>query len=157
MWNEQTIQQLEEWIRLGWSSGRIADAMQVTRNAVIGKVHRMGFSKLRPPRPPAQYADRWRNGNDGHGWKRWRKPQLKLLPNAAPVKALSKWITFWELTPTTCRWPSENQHKGAYRYCGCQSWGDSPYCEWHASIGTITISNKSSDIVRRLLSKGTPV
>ena len=43
MWDEETIERMRVMVDNGLSSGRIAKVLGITRNAVIGKVIRMGF------------------------------------------------------------------------------------------------------------------
>ncbi|HAC01671.1 MAG TPA: GcrA cell cycle regulator, partial [Brevundimonas sp.] len=50
VWTEDRIARLKTLWPLGWSAQRIADALgeDVTRSAVLGKVHRMKLSAGRP-------------------------------------------------------------------------------------------------------------
>lgn len=44
-WNSERIEQLKRCFQAGLSSSQIAREMGVTRNAVIGKVNRLGLSR----------------------------------------------------------------------------------------------------------------
>lgn len=52
-WTDERIALLKQlWTRDGLSAGQIAATLGVTRNAVIGKVHRLGLVQpYSPPRP----------------------------------------------------------------------------------------------------------
>ena len=54
VWTEDRIARLKTLWSLGWSAQRIADTLgeDVTRSAVLGKVHRMQLSVRRSPASP---------------------------------------------------------------------------------------------------------
>src|SRR5437899_11692039 len=53
-WMEQRIDQLRSCVAAGMTCSEIAATIGVTRNAVIGKIHRLGLSSGRPAGAPAR-------------------------------------------------------------------------------------------------------
>ena len=90
----------------------MVERLGITRNAIIGKLHRLGLSVARVRNP---------------------KPEM-----AAPEEPLEKparvGITFMELTPHTCRWPLGDPQQPGFAYCGDVSLDGCPYCVVHAKI-----------------------
>ena len=48
-WTPERVEQLQSFVGAGLSCSQIAAQIGVTRNAVIGKIHRLGLSPVRPP------------------------------------------------------------------------------------------------------------
>ena len=44
-WSDERIAALVQYRRRGWSASRISEALGTTRNAVLGKLHRLGMCK----------------------------------------------------------------------------------------------------------------
>lgn len=56
-WTEPRIDRLKALLAEGLGASEIALALGgVTRNAIIGKTHRLGLAGRRPPSPPGQRA-----------------------------------------------------------------------------------------------------
>jgi hypothetical protein len=134
----------------------------VSRNAVIGKVHRLKLIRQQqlthflqsPTRIPTgrKPLARWRSKQKPLA--RWRQTHPQEPP--VPVIPDSLWVDFGMLDANSCRWPSNEKILGAFRFCGCPKIPDSPYCAYHTSVGVVQITNKSSDIVKRLQRDGIP-
>jgi len=53
-WTAERIEQLRSFVVTGLTCSQIAAEIGVTRNAVIGKIHRLGLSPARPAGAPAR-------------------------------------------------------------------------------------------------------
>src|ERR1700688_4688241 len=53
-WTAERIERLRHCVGSGLNCSRIAAEIGVTRNAVIGKIHRLGLSAARPAGAPAR-------------------------------------------------------------------------------------------------------
>ena len=53
-WNPERVEQLRNFVVAGLTCSQIAAEIGVTRNAVIGKIHRLGLSPGRPAAVPAR-------------------------------------------------------------------------------------------------------
>ena len=69
-WTDQRTQRLTDLWRAGKSAREVADALGVTRNAVIGKLHRLGLS-----------------GDPAHASARPSKPRRERRPRAVVVRS----------------------------------------------------------------------
>lgn len=48
-WTDDVVERLQDFVERGWSAGLIAQELGTTRNAVTGKVHRLGLTTLQKP------------------------------------------------------------------------------------------------------------
>jgi GcrA cell cycle regulator len=140
-WSEAADAQLRKLYGDGLSASQIAAEIGggVTRNAVIGKVHRLGLSGR--PKPVSS--------NKG-GWKKrraWKPPvrvgaAAKGGPDLIPVEPKEPTVelaipieerkTILQLTEHTCRWPIGDVGDEDFHFCGRQPKPGLVYCEHHA-------------------------
>lgn len=167
-WNEQKIQMLKDMWGNGYSASEIAKRLGgMTRNAVIGKAHRLKLSS-RPS--PIRREDEGGVSVAGLGGsvlptmksarKRVMLRPLPTVPVPATVKALPNreaTTTFRSLEPLKrvegiavtkagdrhCRWPVGDPRSPDFRFCGCTAHEGLPYCVDHARVAYQNISRKS--------------
>lgn len=120
------------WNQDGMSAREIADRLGVSRGAVLGKVHRMGWSGTvkKPARPNTGNRAR-KTPSKGPDRPPLRKEpginDLVPLPTDPSYEAA---VTLMELKPHHCKWPISGP--GMTRYCGCAKVSSSnPYCDTH--------------------------
>lgn len=128
-WPDDRIAALKGRWAEGASASIIAKELGITRNAVIGKVHRLGLEarKKHPAggRPPSAH-------------KRVYKPVLKLVPPlvADELIPIEQRKHFLDLTPKCCRWPVGDPRSGFWDgdlfFCGADAAEGKPYCSSHA-------------------------
>src|SRR6202007_292560 len=118
-WTDDRIEQLKKLWEGGLSASQIAAELgNVTRNAVIGKVHRLGLSGR--AKSPSSAAPRPRKPRSHSHMLRMAPPSMRghtalahafeydvaeepeLLDNVIPI---GQRRTILELTEETCRWP----------------------------------------------------
>jgi GcrA cell cycle regulator len=150
-----------------WTDGRSASEVareltekfgeERTRNAVLGKLHRMKAPTHSTPQrkkhtPPAMSSksniraprkvntDRSRAGKDnavGASIVRrvLKRSPVPLLPKPLPVVVESVWpariITLLDLDAHTCRFPIGDPLAADFTFCGCEPQPGKPYCPAH--------------------------
>ncbi len=152
-WNDERVEQLKKLWTEGLSASQIASRIGgVTRNAVIGKVHRLGLSgrattsRMKTHRPrqrmagnnvkrPAAAAAKPRFAQTGN-------PALRALyqPEAEPYVPVAEEIviplaerkTIQTLVECSCRWPIGDPQLADFHFCGKNKVPGLPYCEFHA-------------------------
>lgn len=142
-WSSERIEELKRCFEAGLSSSQIARELGVTRNAVIGKMSRLGLS--RPRDAAARHFEQKRAGKLAHP-KRPRLPvftQRALLTaafSAAPALADAPAIhdgrgcTLLELGHGKCRWPIDHPGGEDVFFCGNEPVRGLPYCAGHARL-----------------------
>ena len=116
-WTDDRIKQLKGLWEKGLSASQIATELGegITRNAVIGKAHRLGLKSRPSPLkavPPAK-------------------------PAPKPVKekpAAEEKITILTLTERICKWPIGHPGEPDFHFCGKKSQPGQPYCQKHADM-----------------------
>jgi GcrA cell cycle regulator len=157
-WTDERVELLRQLWLDGKSASQISAelGLGVTRNAVIGKVHRLGLSgrakstssaaprvRQRPaPTPRTSMAGR-PNGSGGGHMVRGNTAlafSMDTAINAQPVfhedvvVPMSLRVTIVDLKEAMCRWPLGDPATPEFRYCGIQSAGTKPYCAHHGRL-----------------------
>jgi GcrA cell cycle regulator len=140
MWTDERVDQLQQlWLR-GLSASKIAaDLGGVTRNAVIGKVHRLGLegrtmtSRIKPPKPQRSSPKR----RLAQRAQALRLPPPSTLEAPTPLPAphaddVAR-VSLDKLEADHCRWPcASHVNNETPQYCGEQRVRGS-YCAGHAA------------------------
>jgi len=145
-WTDDRVETLKKLWADGLSASQIAREMGegVTRNAIIGKVHRLKLSgratPSRPPRPRAKPAPKPRlaaAGTQPRANPATVRQGAPVAPPSPPLepKALpnGEFATVLTLTNHICKWPIGDPATPEFRFCGRKSRAGSPYCETHAA------------------------
>jgi GcrA cell cycle regulator len=147
-WTDERVETLKRLWTEGLSASQIAAELgSVTRNAVIGKVHRLGLSGR--AKSPASAAPRQRKarphtimrvaqrpavrGNTAlaPAFEYEVEPQQEVVNNVVPM---GQRRTLLELTEATCRWPVGDPGNPDFYFCGGQTVSCLPYCTHHSRI-----------------------
>jgi GcrA cell cycle regulator len=125
-WTDTRIAELQGYIESKYSASRAAIELGITRNAAIGKAHRLGLhfhsesircNKFRNKQKPIAKAVP----------TVWKAIKLPPPPKPAPEPNALR-ISFEALSVGTCRWPVGEY---PYAYCGHPPVESKPYCEGH--------------------------
>jgi GcrA cell cycle regulator len=147
-WTDDRVEQLKKLWEGGLSASQIAAELgNVTRNAVIGKVHRLGLSgrakspssaapRPRKPRPAQQMVRVSRpvaRGNTAlaHDYQVEMEPDPISVDNVIPI---SQRLQLIELNDATCHWPVGDPSSTDFYFCGGRAVAGQPYCSHHARI-----------------------
>ena len=147
-WTDERVELLKKLWSDGLSASQIAAELgSVTRNAVIGKVHRLGLSgrakspsssapRQRKPRAPSHVMRVSRpsmRGNTAlaHAYDYDLEPEPELIENVIPI---GQRRTLLELTEATCRWPIGDPGTPEFFFCGGNTLTGLPYCAYHSRI-----------------------
>jgi len=147
-WTDERVEMLKKLWSDGLSASQIAAELGgITRNAVIGKVHRLGLSgrakspsSAAPrPRKPRTHTHMLRvarpamRGNTAlaHAFEYEIAEEPEMLDNVIPI---GQRRTILELTEDTCRWPIGDPGSTDFFFCGGQSLTGVPYCTYHSRV-----------------------
>lgn len=147
-WTEDRVATLTKLWADGLSASQIAKQLGgVTRNAVIGKVHRLGLSgRAKPSRPkpaktqPAPRTTAKRKPARAQAKQAASKPTPARLPVSTepPLKAKplkdGSYATILTLTDHMCKFPIGDPTADEFRFCGRKTEPDEPYCTPHSMV-----------------------
>ena len=142
-WTEERVELLKKLWADGLSASQIAAELGgITRNAVIGKVHRLGLSGR--AKSPSSSVPRQRKprssgmmrvprsairGNTALAYDYAVEPEPELIE--IPIEQRK---TLLQLNEATCHWPVGDPGSPDFFFCGGQSNEGSPYCNYHSRV-----------------------
>ena len=145
-WTDDRVELLKKLWGEGLSASQIAGRLGgVTRNAVIGKVHRLGLSgratttRIKSTRPRTRTSTVKRISKPR--FAQVGNPALRSLyqgegePFAAPVEEieipLAERKSLQDLLEDSCRWPIGDPQHADFHFCNKNKVPGLPYCEHH--------------------------
>ena len=163
-WTAKAIDLLRALWAEGHSTAEIGRRMGVTKNAIVGKAHRLDL----PARPsPIRKQDAT---GAAHAAALRRKPvreagrmatrpvpvQAPPAPSAPPAPALSASAPsapvaaaavrpFPRASLRSCCWPIGEPGTREFRFCGAEADPGRPYCAEHAAIAYVRVRDRRSD------------
>ncbi len=122
VWSEERLEMLSRMWSEGLPISRIGSELGVTRNAVVGKVHRLGLPKRQSP------------------IQRSSEPVEPARREPSHL-ATTVWVR------NRCNWPIGDPQASDFHFCGDPIQEGRPYCEAHCAIAYTTYSRNRSDAV----------
>lgn len=118
-WTDERIELLKRLWEKGLSASQIAEELGegVTRNAVIGKAHRLGLKS----RPSPVKADA-------------PKKAAAAAPKKPKVVTKPKRVTLLDLSDKICKWPHGHPGEEDFHFCGKPVQPGFPYCPEHCGV-----------------------
>lgn len=156
-WTDERVELLRKLWSEGLSASQIAAQLGgVSRNAVIGKVHRLKLSSRGRAAPPQARQKKAKTtapkaGKPAAAPSR-PSPQtvgataLKVEYDAVPavrpatrpdngiVVPISRRLKLIELSEKTCKWPNGDPLSEEFHFCGNDPAETGPYCGYHARL-----------------------
>jgi len=117
VWTQERIESLGVlWVE-GLSTAEIGRRLGVSKNAVVGKAHRLSLT----PRPsPVKIIP---------GQVRQKKPVARLVEPVGP----------------TCSWPLGHPGEKGFHFCGANPLAGKPYCSEHAAVAYVRPKSHGSN------------
>ena len=139
-WNEQNVSRLRELWDQGLPTAQIGKLLGFTKNAVVGKAHRIGLERRPSPiRRTAVKPDR----------KKARSPIMPKLNfentveeknNLSSVNKIFHPVMkniFSNSSKRVCEWPQGHPDEVDFHFCGKERFEDKPYCLHHCSVAYV--------------------
>ncbi|PHP65479.1 GcrA cell cycle regulator [Zhengella mangrovi] len=162
-WTDERVELLKKLWAEGLSASQIASQLGgVSRNAVIGKVHRLKLSGRGRPTASPQRQKKSARPAAAAGKPATQRPSTS-VPRSAPMTSganalkadydmdvmveelpvirssevvvpISRKLELTELTERTCKWPIGDPLAEDFHFCGNDSGESGPYCAYHARL-----------------------
>ena len=139
-WDNDNVSRLKELWDQGLPTAQIGKLLGFTKNAVVGKAHRIGLERRPSPiRRTAVKPDR----------KKARSPVMPKLnfENKLIEEKVSKIKSttfhppvnniFSKNAKRGCEWPEGHPDEASFHFCGKERFDDKPYCLEHCAIAYI--------------------
>ena len=131
-WNDEKVGKLKELWGKGNTASQIAEIIGgISRNAVIGKAHRLNLSAKIKTRA-ANIGNRITSNNQNNldKLKRGRKSKFKSLIIEKDFEPENP-KQLEELDENSCKWPIGHPNEKSFYFCGRSSLKDFSYCKLH--------------------------
>ena len=146
-WTPEKEEKLKELWKKGYSGSQIANMLgDTTRNAVIGKAHRLKLEARTISKKHRSKINTEKNNSENKTQKLGRKARFKALlldKNFEPENPKK----IEELTDKTCRWPIGHPYEEKFYFCGRTAIDKFPYCKLHLIYAYQPKNAKEEDIV----------
>ncbi len=142
-WSPERIAELTRLWNEGLATSEIGKRLGISKNAVVGKAHRLHLS-ARPspirrvimrsamPRPPRPLAEpRALPSSGAHGTPR-------PAHQAQPERVV-------ELSNQTCKWPIGHPNEAGFHFCGERAIVGKPYCQAHTAIAYVRAKPRAGE------------
>ena len=139
-WNESNVARLKELWDQGLPTAQIGKLLGFTKNAVVGKAHRIGLERRPSPiRRTAVKPDR----------KKARSPIIPKLNfetiNQEAKKIPKEQQSFQPVVKNIinthskrgCEWPEGHPDESDFKFCGIERYEDKPYCQKHCAVAYV--------------------
>ena len=146
-WTPDREKKLKDLWKKGHTASQIASIIGgTTRNAVIGKAHRLNLQARAISKKITSKTKTEENNVPTKEGKLSRKARFKALlldKNFEPENPKK----LEELTDETCRWPIGHPYEKTFYFCGRKSLEKFPYCKLHVLYAFQPKNAKEEDIV----------
>ena len=130
-WTDEKVEKLKDLWSKGHPASEIAEILgDTTRNAVIGKAHRLNLEARAPSKQSSSSEKQDTKVVRKTQQPMSRKSKFKSIlldKNFEPEKPTS----LEGLTDSTCRWPMGHPDEEKFYFCGRKPIEDFPYCKLH--------------------------
>lgn len=152
-WNDENVARLKDLWDQGLPTAQIGKLLGFTKNAVVGKAHRIGLERRPSPiRRTAVKPDR----------KKARSPvmpKLKFESSADEEKILRPQIQtlqpsikniFTSNSKRGCEWPKGHPDEPEFHFCNKERFDDKPYCLDHCAVAYVIPEKEEAKPMARL-------
>lgn len=142
LWPDDRVERLKTLWTDGLSATEIAMDLGggMTRNAVLGMVHRQKLTPRKSPVPKVAHSGgpTPKKPRRTHGWiPQPPRPKKVVIPKPEPPPEPTGFnVTLMQLEHHHCRWIIGDPVGPATVYCGAAKDGESPYCAHHRAKAT---------------------
>jgi GcrA cell cycle regulator len=144
-WTTERLELLKGHFAAGLTCRQIAAEIGVSRNAVIGKLSRLGLTRDRPPGSEAR--PKKPRERRGRSLPRLQFEMLRQVYEESPVSGAEvvseHRCSLFELSKEHCRWPV-NAETEAFSFCGNTPLAGLPYCAGHTRLAYRSLARRAS-------------
>ena len=147
-WNDENVSRLRELWDQGLPTAQIGKLLGFTKNAVVGKAHRIGLERRPSPiRRTAVKPDRKKarspvipklNFESQAGLNNSDTNKTEYQQTTSNIKFQPKTKNLFAVAPKRgCEWPEGHPDEVEFHFCGKERFEDKPYCLDHCAVAYI--------------------
>lgn len=164
IWTPEKVQELKKMWDSGLSTGEIGRILGVSKNAIVGKVHRLALESRPSPIAGTKTGPEKKKAVKKAALKKKTTAKKtvakatakttaskagKKSPDIKPETATDKeeqktvvkglGVALTDLTPTSCRWPEGDPKDPDFSFCGREVVPGKIYCAEHCAVAYSTL------------------
>ena len=139
-WNESNVERLRDLWDQGLPTAQIGKLLGFTKNAVVGKAHRIGLERRPSPiRRTAVKPDRKKARSPIIPKLNFENTKEEVVEKQKPQKNFQPVIKnlFTNSVKRGCEWPEGHPDESDFKFCGKERFEDKPYCLEHCAIAYV--------------------
>lgn len=145
-WTDEMVEGLKSMWKQGLTTNEIAKNLGVSKNSIVGKVHRLNLT-ARPS--PIKKKDDETEVVEAQPVKPAVKPVKKITISPVEIKtpagekkSSQSGVCLTDLSNHTCRWPLGDPRDENFCFCGKKVRSGQTYCEEHSAIAYVKPTKK---------------
>ena len=160
IWTDEAVEELKKMWDRGMTTGQIAKALNVTKNSIIGKVHRLCLTARPSPIKKVSdvkndkksvKADKSTKSETNETITKQTKTKYDISAEDKSTEKMSAKetvtvedtnIPLVKLDNHTCRWPLGDPRDDDFCFCGKRVKTGQTYCDEHASVAYVKPGKK---------------
>jgi GcrA cell cycle regulator len=147
-WTDEKVDKLKELWGKGNTASQVAEIIGgMSRNAVIGKAHRLNLSAKVKPRTVENFKKQKIGDGLNDSSKKTRKSRFKSLLIEKDFEPENP-KQLEELDENSCKWPSGHPNESSFYFCGRTSLKDFSYCKLHL-LYAFQPKGKKEDVINK--------
>ena len=137
-WNEENVLKLKELWDQGLPTAQIGKLLGFTKNAVVGKAHRIGLERRPSPiRRTAVKPDRKKARSPVMPKLNFENQETNKVQNYTNNFQPSVKNIFISSSKRGCEWPEGHPDESNFHFCNKERFEDKPYCLEHCAIAYV--------------------
>ena len=140
-WTDEMVEGLKKMWKQGLTTNEIAKNLGVSKNSIVGKVHRLNLTAR--PSPIKKKEDEAVAETVAVQDKKTVETPAEVKPlNVEKKIGSSACLKLTELDNHTCRWPIGDPRDDNFCFCGKKVRGGQTYCEEHSAVAYVKPNKK---------------
>jgi len=139
-WNDDNVSRLKDLWDQGLPTAQIGKLLGFTKNAVVGKAHRIGLERRPSPiRRTAIKPDRKKARSPVMPKLAFEKPTIDEKIYSPTVSTFTPSVKniFTASPKRGCEWPNGHPDEPEFHFCNKERFDDKPYCLDHCSLAYV--------------------
>jgi len=147
-WDDNNVSKLRELWDQGLPTAQIGKLLGFTKNAVVGKAHRIGLERRPSPiRRTAVKPDRKKARSPIVPKLNFEVKKDEVKENPVHQQTFQPLVKnlFTKSVKRGCEWPEGHPDESDFKFCGKERFEDKPYCIDHCAVAYVIPEKEESE------------
>ena len=147
-WDDNNVSKLRELWDQGLPTAQIGKLLGFTKNAVVGKAHRIGLERRPSPiRRTAVKPDRKKARSPIMPKLNFEVKKDEVKETPVPQQTFQPLVKhlFTKSVKRGCEWPEGHPDESDFKFCGKERFEDKPYCIDHCAVAYVIPEKEESE------------